>query len=285
MYEKLNTTKTTPKAELNNEQAIIALYELLKNAFPNKNIQREPLNIQTIGNYGIINPGTKHIQNVLLKLDRKTRSKDDADKNASMAEVINHVVKTNYHKNECKLYNEIRDWSRFTIVIPDYASAPAVVASFLAKFGGKIDFHERDNYEAIHQHTTYKDVNVEFQFHTKEYAELKRATDIFYHEYNNIVVPKNSRIESEKDAIEKQMTQYCQIVYNRSDFKESLPAVRQVADDYLEKKPQTPKQRLRHFLEIVAKAEYVQKELSEILPQFLAKINEADKIQLGTKNI
>lgn len=282
MTKQFNNNKTVQlPTELNNEQAIDAIYDLMAQFFPNEKIQRGPLKIQSVGNYGIINPGAKKIYKLLLKLDKKTRKPKDAREKISMAEIIER----DFHNNTGDLFDKISDFARFTIIIPNYASAPAVVASFLAQFGGEINFHESETYEAIHQHTNYKGVNTEFQFHTKEYAAVKKATDIYYHDDDNIVVPKNSLVKEEKEAFEKELAKYCQIVYKRSDFKESLPAVRQVADDYLEKKPQTPKQRLSHFIEIVAKAEYVQKELAQILPKFLAKINEADKIQLDTKNI
>jgi len=66
------------KKMLNDNQAIDAIYELLNNAFPDKKIKREPLEIQPAGKYGVINPGPKNFYNILQKLDRKIRSKADA---------------------------------------------------------------------------------------------------------------------------------------------------------------------------------------------------------------
>lgn len=263
---KQDTNQTTI---LNDEQAINAIYDLLGNAFPDKNIQHEPLAIQPVGNFGIINPGTKNIYNALQKLDRKTRSKSDAENNIPMAEIINR----DYNNHESDLFDTLTDWSRFAIIIPNYKIAPAIVGAFLGEFGGEPSYHEKENYQAVHLHTSYKDVNLEFQFHTVQHAELKKATDIFYHEYNNIIVPKNSRIEQEKNAVENKMSEYCQMVYSRSDFTENLPAIKAIIEDYQQRGAKIPQQKLTHFLEYISKAEMVQKELSDYLPQFLTRLN------------
>ena len=80
-----------------------------------------------------------------------------------------------------------------------------VIAQFLSEFGGRIDIHEKPDYEAIHQHTNYKNVNLEFQFHTQEYAELKKATDLFYHNYNNVILQKNSRVAEQYEREQQQI--------------------------------------------------------------------------------
>ncbi len=262
---------------LNDEQAVDAIYDLLGKSFPDKAIQREPLKIQEVSNnLGFINPGPKNINHLLLKLDREIRSKSDAENNIEMGEIINR----DYKDCEGDLFDNLRDWSRFAIIIPDYASAPAIVGHFLAEFGGQIDYHERPGYQAIHQHTSYKDVNLEFQFHTVKHAELKKATDIFYHQYNNIVVPMNSRIENEKRAIEAQMNEYCQMVYNRSDFQASLPAVKALVSDYQDRAPKVQKKKLKHFCEYARKADLVQSELAAYLPTFLGKYNEMQNTKI-----
>ncbi len=258
-----------------NEQSINAIYELLGQTFPDKNIQREPLITEQVGNLAFVNPGTKSIYNAFQKLDRKIRSKSDAENNIEMKDIIQR----DYAGRNADLLDNLSDWSRFAIIIPNYTSAPEIVENFLHQFGGQVDFHERPDYEAIHLHTNYKDVNLEFQFHTKEYAELKKATDVFYHQYNNIVVMKNSKIEDQKKTLEDAIIQHCQTVYQGSDFKASLPKVEAVYEKYKAQNATVPTPKLKHFCEYVKKADMVQKELSEFLPTFLQPMNKLASVQ------
>lgn len=254
---------------LNDEQAIDSIYAELGNAFPDKNIKREPLQMQQIGQFGIVNPGPKNIHTALQKLDREIRSKSDAENKVPMGDIIDR----DYAHREGELFDNLSDWSRFGIIIPSYKAAPAIIATFLAEFGGKPAFHEREGYQAIHIHTSYKGVNIEFQFHTTKHAELKKATDIFYHEYNNIVIPKGSRIEKEKNTIEEKINKYCQMVYSRSDFIESLPAMKEITDEYKKRHAKVPHKKLTHFLEYVTKAHMVQEEVNEKLQSLLQNLN------------
>lgn len=273
MKTQLNQTPV----DLTKEQAIDAIYALF-------NEKRQPFEMQPIGHYGLVNPGTKDFSGALLKLNRKTRTREDEQNHVAMADIIDR----DYAGHDAELLDKLSDWSRFAIIIPDYASAPAVVGYFLAEFGGEIDFHERPDYQAIHQHTNYKSVNLEFQFHTKEHAELKKATDIFYHRYNNIPLNVNSLIADERIALEEKMINYCQMVYGQSDFKQYVPAVKEVAEEYQHRthghNQRGPK--LKHFCQYARKAAMVQKELSEKLVPFLTTLNKMDEttLDLGRTN-
>ncbi len=256
-------------------EAINAIYNLMAEAFPDKNIQREPFAMQKIGKLGFINPGTKNIYNALQKLDRKIRQRADAESNVEMSEIIQR----DYAGREVELFNTLSDWSRFAIILPNFTCAPEVIEKFLNQFGGQVDFHERPDYEAIHLHTNYKDVNIEFQFHTQEYAELKKATDIFYHQYNNIIVKKNSQIEDQKKFLEDIIIQHCQTIYQSSDFKANIPAVNAVYENYKAQNPTVPTPKLKHFCEYIKKADMLQNELGEFLPQFLEPMNNLKSVQ------
>lgn len=269
------------KKMLNDNQAIDAIYELLNHTFPDKGIKREPLEIQPAGKYGVINPGPKNFYNILQKLDRKIRSKADAEKKLKMEEIIER----DYADHNVELLDKLTDWSRFAIIIPSYETAPSVLATFLCEFGGEVSCHEREGYQAVHLHTSYKDVNVEFQFHTEKHAELKKATDIFYHEYNNIVVPKNSRIEDEKNATEHEMNKYCQMVYSRSDFMQNLPAIKNLAADYKNRGGKVKQSKLKHFVQYISKAEKVQKELAQKIPNMLTRLTEIENIKFDSREI
>ncbi len=268
MKEQLNNITAV---ELTDEQTIDAIYAMFGE-------KREPLDIQSVGNYGLINPGPKEFNGALLKLERKTRTREDAKNHTSMAEVIDR----DYTDHPEALFDLLTDWARFAIIIPNFKSAPLVIKHFLNQFGGKIDFHDSADYEAIHQHTSYKDVNLEFQFYTKEYAELKKATDIFYHQYNNIAIEKNSRIYDEYNAQRDQLIEYCQNIYRHSDFKQNLFNVQAVVDAHQFSQLGTPtvntqSNKLTHFCMYARKAELVQNELAEFLPQFLGQINQLEK--------
>lgn len=275
----MNEQFNNPQMELDNEQAINAIYDLERKVFGDK-VQREPLAIKEIANesgvLGIVNPGAKNIFNMLQKLDRKIRTTDDAENNVEMGDIIDR----NYNGHDAELFDKLSDWSRFAIIIENHKALPNILDCFLQKFGGDVVIHERADYNAVHLHTNYKDVNVEFQFHTKENAELKKATDVDYHAYNNIVVPKNSQIEDERKSMEDEIKKYCQIVYSHSDFAENISAVKAVKDKYAQQeyKPQTPK--LSHFCEYAKKAEIVQNELDTVLTMFIAnnlQINAPEK--------
>ncbi|MCM1404542.1 MAG: hypothetical protein NC133_03545 [Prevotella sp.] len=270
MKKQFNPTPT-PVGELTDEQTIDAIYAMF-------GAKRTPLQIQPVGRFGIINPGPKEFTGALLKLQRKTRTLEDAKNHLSMADVIDR----DYRDQPEALFDLLSDWSRFAIIIPNFATAPMVVEHFLHQFGGKIDFHDSDDYEAIHQHTTYKGVNIEFQFYTKGYAELKKATDIFYHQYNNIVIEPNSYIHDEFTRQQDQLIEYCQNIYQHSDFRKHLFDVQAVVDKYQFSKLNKPikevkHNKLRHFCMYARKAELVQNELADYLPKFLEQLNQKEK--------
>jgi len=270
--------KNNKAIELTDEQAIDAIYDILQHTSYGEKIKREPLDINQVGKFGIINPGPKNFNHVLKKLFRKIKTKTDAENKTTLSDVVNR----DYHNNEEKLFDKISDWTRFAIIIPNYESAPAILGSFLGEFGGEMTCHNREDYKAIHLHTKYKDVNIEFQFHTKAHAELKKVTDIFYHEYNNIVVEKNSAIEDEKIETQNKMEPYCRMVYNRSGFNENLPAIQNIYKEYQSRKPFDPKEhepKLKRFCEYYSKAYLIQEELSQYLTLFLTKLNDMENLQ------
>ena len=267
------------KKQLNNlpmavshEQAIDTIYAMYKEP-------RTPLPIKTVGKYGLINPGPKDIPNILNKIERKVATLEDRQKHRSMEEVVGNYIHDKAPADPyADILDQLSDWVRFAIILPNYQTAPMVIAQFLSEFGGRIDIHEKPDYEAIHQHTNYKNVNLEFQFHTQEYAELKKATDLFYHNYNNVILQKNSRVAEQYEREQQQIINYCQMIYRDSDFKQSLPAVQEVADTYYArtKGKIAHNTKLKYFCMYVRKAEMVQNELAEFLPQFLQKINKME---------
>ena len=266
MQQPLNPTNG-----LASSHAIDAIYALF-------GAKREPFAMQAVGRYGIVNPGPKDFGGALLKLNRKTRTREDEQNHVDMADIIDR----DYAGHETELLDRLSDWSRFAIIIPDYASAPAVVGYFLGEFGGEMTFHERPDYQAIHLHTNYKSVNLEFQFHTQEHAELKKATDIFYHAYNNIPLSVNSRIDDERKALEQKLIEHCQTVYAHSDFKQHLPAVKAVAEEYQHRTHgqivRGPK--LKHFCQYARKAAMVQNELATGLVDHLERLNRMNQAKL-----
>ena len=271
-------TKTNTRAvELTNDQAIDAIYAI-------SNTKREPFKYQKVGRYGIVNPGTKDWTSILTKLERKTRTKEDIINHTSQAEILDR-----YNQNEAELFDLLSDWSRFAIIIPDYKSAPALIADFLGEFGGEINIHTKPDYQAIHWHGVYKDVNVEFQFHTEEYTELKKATDAFYHQWKDIPIEKNSKVEDDYNRQRDDITKYCQIVYGRSDFMANLFNVQSVVDAYQfrqlealqgKEEPNQEREKLSHFCMYAKKAEIVQNELADYLPEFLTKLSQMEKTEL-----
>ena len=271
MNEQTNNILPTNK----DNQAIKAIYEMLAQAFPDKNIQREPFTMSTVGHLGFVNPGTKNIYNALQKLDRKIRTKSDRENNVEMSDIIQR----DFYSRDADLFDVLSDWSRFAIILPNFECAAEVVEMFLIQFGGKIDIHEREDYQAIHLHTNYKDVNLEFQFYTKEYAELKKATDIFYHQYNNVVVIKNSQIEDQKRMLEDKIKEHCKSIYQGSGFIECIPAVKNVYENFKSQNLKTHTPKLSHFCEYVKKADMVQSELDKFLPTFMEPMNNLETIQ------
>lgn len=267
----------THKVELTNDQAIDAIYAI-------SNTKREPFVYQQIGRYGIKDPKTKSWPSLLAKLERKTRTRDDVLNHTSQSDIFNR-----YANNEANLFDKISDWSRFTIIIPDYNSAPALLADFLGEFGGEAEIHAKPDYQAIHWHGVYDGVNVEFQFHTKEYAELKKATDAFYHQYKDIPIEKNSQIEDEYNRQRDEIIKYCQIVYGRSDFMANIYKVQNVIDTYKFRQLETIKnnsgskqepEKLSHFVMYAKKSEIVQDKLAKYLPEFLTKLSQMERTGL-----
>ena len=269
----MKRTKNTEPVEFTNDQAIDAIYAI-------SDAERQPFAYQKIGRYGLINPGTKDWMSTFEKLGRKTRTREDELNHTSTDEILNR-----YSGHEDELLDLLSDWSRFAIIIPDYKSAPALVAQFLAEFGGKIDFHTKPDYYAIHWHGNYKDVNTEIQFHTKEFAELKQATDAFYHSYKDVIIEKNSKIEDEYNRQHEEIIKYCQMIYSKSDFMQGLFGVQQVVNEYESRKPK-PKahKKLSHFYMYAKKAEMVQAELAEYFPQFLTKFSQMERTELVHNN-
>lgn len=273
----MSKKQNTNLVEITDDEAINRIYAI-------SNTKREPFTYQKVGRYGIINPGTKSWPSLLAKLVRKTRTKEDILNRTDKADVLNR-----YNENEAELFDKLSDWSRFAIIIPDYASAPALLADFLGEFGGVAEIHAKPDYQAIHWHGVYKGVNVEFQFHTKEHAELKCATDAFYHQYKDIPIEKNSQIEDEYNCQRDEIIKNCQIVYSHSDFIENIFKVQNVIDTYrfrqleaMQANAETTEseEKLSHFVMYAKKAEMVQKELAEYLPQFLTKLSQMVKTEL-----
>ena len=247
-----------------NEQAINAIYQMY-------GVEREPLNIQYTGRYGFVDPGAKDIPNLLYKLDRKTRTTAEKKKKVPMAD----VVEKHYANRDRALFDQITDWARFTIIIPDYKAAAMTIAHFLGEFGGKVEYHNREDYRAIHQHTTYQGVNLEFQFHTKEFAELKRATDIFYHVYYD---HENAPADEYQKLLES-----CQVVYqNDHDFQACLPAVDAVIEDYNHRTHGKVHNqgKVSQFCMYASKATIVQRRLAKYLPKFLGQLDQMEKTEL-----
>lgn len=239
---------------------------------PRQYIEKMPFDyddykIKEIGKYGLVNPGPKGIANLLEKIERRTRTG-----NLSMADAID----LNYNQKEDEIFNTINDWSRFSIIVPNYAAAPKLVAYLLGQFGGDVKVHDKKHdkqekgYEALHLNFNYKDINTEIQIHTKDYLELKKATDIFYHTYVNIVTPDRSLALAEKEAQLKTMVKYCKMIQQTSDFQKFVPEIEEIKNDYAAKSIE-PKHRskLKHFCMACQKANAVQNELADTLPTIL----------------
>lgn len=258
---------------LTKDQAIDAIYTI-------SNGKREPFEYQKVGNYGFINPKAKSFDSIVAKLIRKTRSKEDIVNKVSDEEILNR-----YNQHEDELFDKLSDWSRFAIILPNYQTAPVVLANFLEKFGGEVTIHNRNEYKAIHQHTRYKDVNLEFQFHTKDFLELKKATDIFYHTYKDVPMEQNSKIKDEYDKQCKEISDYCLMVYQQSDFEKNVFNLQKVVDAYnfnkllTQNKAETQEgDKLSHFIMYARKAEMVQRELTGYLPQFLGELDKTNTL-------
>ena len=186
------------------------------------------------------------------------------------------IIQRDYQQDNQALFENISDFCRFAIIIPNYKVAPEVIKQVLNKFGGELTIHNTEEYKALHIHTTYKKTPFEIQVHTKDHYEIKKATDVFYHEYKDIVIPKNSKIEDEKNAVNAEMIKYCQVIYQRSDFQANVPAVQMVYQDYLAQnngKPKIDKSKLKYFCEIISRANRLQKEIHKELQKFLQKSN------------
>lgn len=255
--------------ELTNDQAIDKIYDLLEEAMPDKDIKREPLNINKVGHFGIINPGMKDFGKAIVKLEKKIRTKADARKKIPFADLVDEK----YLNHESDLYNKLSDWSRFTVIIPSYKSATYVVPYFLGKLGGEIGIHDREGYKAVHLHSNYKGINFELQFHTVEHAKLKKATDYLYHD-DEVLTPKNSLIEEENTELENKINKYCQIVYSRSDFNQYLNEIVSAAEIYKARSPKKEKQKLKRFTEIISRADMVQNELEGNLAEYLTELTK-----------
>lgn len=269
--------------ELTNKQAVDKVYAMLNRyKFFTKGKQplsRQPLEIEQVNEFGMINPGIKDMYNIIDKLWRKAYK--DAKNPNDKEGVLNQ-----YNQREAELFNTISDYSRFTIIIPNYQSLPALLAYFLSEFGGEVIIHDeahdhKGDYQGVHLHFNYKGVNCELQFYTKPEAELKQATDHFYHAYVNVPSLNNSAIKEQYDAQLAEITEYCQVIYQRSDFKASLPEIESVVAAYNGKQNINfqPRKRMKlsHFCEVWRKAELVQRELAERLPRHLIKFSEIEK--------
>ena len=147
MIESQDFTKTPEQVRKENNCATNAIYKMLK-------VQRKPFIFQKVGKFGFVNPKTKDLTSLMAKIDRKIRTVEDKDINTA------DLIDLHYNQKETDLFDLIRDWARFAIIIPDYKSAAGIVEYFLDKFGGKVEIHDSEDYQAIHIHTNYKGVNL-----------------------------------------------------------------------------------------------------------------------------
>ena len=278
IYEMFNRYNIF-KRRLNNNQPI-ARKELtvVENGDP---LNRDEYEIKSCGRFGFVNPGPKDIKHVYDKLLNKTFS----DGNLSdQFDQYDPMILNTFHDRESDLFDKIRDWTRFSIILPDFSAAPAAISYFLTQFGGQVSVHDKkedkredyeDNYEAYHIHTTYKDVNLEIQFHTQDYLEAKKATDIFYHTYHRNNPDERSALYREKKEQETEMTKYVRTIYDRSDFKENKPKVIAVNNEYQARGARPERtEKLSHFMQYARKAEYLQDEIAKQLPEMLKCIEK-----------
>lgn len=260
-------------SELTNDEAIDAIYDLCAKAMPELNLKREPLKIDKVGDFGIVNPGPKKITKALVKIDRKIRTKADKRKKTPLCDIIDQ----RYANKEAQIFDKISDWTRFTVIIQDFKSAPFIIAYFLGKLGGNIDIHDRVGYKGIHQHGIYKGIKFEVQFHTPLHAELKRATDPLYHEAKELLT------KAQRTALSEEIDQYCKVVYGRTDFNENLDALQEVVDLYQSREPSEEKQKLKYFTEVVSKSHLIQADLEEHLKDCLTELTKMSNTILLTK--
>ncbi len=237
--------------------------------------------IMQVGILGYINPGAKTIGSFLAKLKRLTPVSKEPGKG--------------FNQDAANLIDSVSDKVRFSIILPDFATAPALVSYLLGKFGGEVKIRDENHgkdgsYESIHINFPYKGINVEFQLHTRKNIELKKVTDIFYHAYIECansnkdlaeqLADERSIASIEKEKFRQEIVKYCQVVYRHTDFRENVAKVEAVYNDFLRKGAKHKKPRkLSHCCMYIWKAEMVQKELAEQMPQILA---DFQKIQNTT---
>ena len=94
------------------------------------------------------------------------------------------------------------------------------------------------------------------------------------------------KIEDEYNRKHNDITQYCQIVYKNSNFLKNIIKVNEVVNVYKsrQKNSNNESEKLSHFVMYAKRAEMVQKELSEYLPQFLIKLDQMEKTKLVHNN-
>ena len=249
------------RSNLTNREII----ELIRHFLKEKSYKLDqPQKIQQFGKFGLVNPGTKNFPNVLDKLYREISTEEDKNNNVKLDEIIER----DYANCDSLIIDNLRDICRFSIIIPDYTSAPAVISAFLGEFGGTLEIHNKPSYKAIHMNTAYNKFKTEFQFHTKEFLELKNATDPFYHKHIN-----DKKDKSDKDSIKKELDKYCQVFYSRSDFEESLPKIEYIYNTYLSQNPIQPKAvEPKNFVEFWTKAYINQNVLYKHLTNFLTNL-------------
>ena len=234
--------------------------------------------INSIGNFGFINPGIKSFDGIFRKLESKVKSPE-----LSFADSVD----LKYNQKEADLFDSIHDWSRFSIIIPNFKSAPKIVSYFLGEFGGRPEVHdaEHDNidkgYESFHIKTNYKGINTEFQFHTREYIELKKTTDIQYHAWLNIHTPDRSIAKQEKDEQIAEVVKYCHMIYDKSDFHKYAPLIDNF-NKLLDEKGAKPnkKGKLSHFCMAYNKAFVVQQEIANSLTGIAKELNKLTSTEL-----
>lgn len=238
--------------------------------------------IMQVGILGYINPGAKTIGSFLTKIKRLTPVSKEKDKG--------------FNQNAANLLDSVSDKVRFSITIPNYAIAPALVAYLLSRFGGEVKIRDENHgkdgsYESIHINFPYKGINVEFQLHTRKNIELKKVTDIFYHAYIECansnkdfaeqLADERSIASIEKEKFRQEIVKYSQVVYRHTDFRENVAKVEAIYNDFLRKgaKPKKPR-KLSHCCMYIWKAEMVQKELAEQMPQILSDFQKMQNITL-----
>ena len=124
-----------------------------------------------VGRFAIVDPDVKDMKRGVDKLWAKLKD----------ANLPDHML----NNPNANVFNLITDYARCSILMPDFREAPALITNFLQQVGGEVSHHNRDDYKAFHLHTNVNGINCEFQFHTFDTYDLKRATDGHYHKWRH----------------------------------------------------------------------------------------------------